>query len=90
MQGQFGNTSMDGMGPLGSPILPAMIAPDLDPTLLDTSGAALFDKLKKEHDLAKAIKNIDAEVPIHLWDTAVWALSSGYKTKREVAPNHWR
>ncbi len=34
---------------------------------------ALFEKLKKEHDLAKAIKNNDAEVPIHLWDDTVWA-----------------
>jgi len=34
--------------------------------------SSLFAKLKLEHDLAKAVKSDDAEVPIHLWDQAVW------------------
>jgi hypothetical protein len=34
--------------------------------------SAHFDKLKKVHDLTKAVKNNKVEVPIHLWDTAVW------------------
>jgi hypothetical protein len=71
--GFHGDTSLDGAGPLGSPVVPATTAADLDPTSLDTSNAALFDKLKKECDLAKAVKNNNAKVPVHLWDTAVWA-----------------
>ena len=31
----------------------------------------LFAKLKQEHDLAKAVKSDDAEVPVDLWDQAV-------------------
>ena len=31
----------------------------------------LFAKLKQEHDLAKAVKSDDAEVPVDLWDRAV-------------------
>ncbi len=31
----------------------------------------IFENLKQEHDLAKAIKANDAEVPVELWDTAV-------------------
>ncbi len=28
----------------------------------------LLDKLKEEHDMAKAVKSDDARVPVHLWD----------------------
>ena len=31
----------------------------------------LFAKLKQEHDLAKAVKSDNAEVPVDLWDQAV-------------------
>jgi len=31
----------------------------------------LFAKLNQEHDLAKAVKSDDAEVPVDLWDQAV-------------------
>jgi hypothetical protein len=31
----------------------------------------MFEKLKKEHDLAKAVKADDAKVPVYLWDEAV-------------------
>jgi hypothetical protein len=41
----------------------------------EVSGAddnmSLFVCLKKEHDLAKAVKSDDAEVPVFLWDNAV-------------------
>ena len=36
------------------------------PTILN-----ILNKLKKEHDIAKAVKSDDAEVPVHLWDYAV-------------------
>ncbi len=36
---------------------------------------ALFDKLKKEHDIAKAVKSNNAKVPIHLWDEGVVVVS---------------
>ncbi len=29
---------------------------------------ALFNKLKEEHDIAKAVKSDNAKVPVHLWD----------------------
>jgi hypothetical protein len=32
---------------------------------------ALFDKLKEEHDIAKAVKSDNAKVPVHLWDEGV-------------------
>ncbi len=31
----------------------------------------LFDKLKEEHDMAKAMKSNNARVPVHLWDEGV-------------------
>jgi hypothetical protein len=53
--------------------------PDTQASIVDRLGLALsteevlslFDKLKKEQDLAKAIKSNDAEVPVLLWDKAV-------------------
>jgi len=36
-----------------------------------SSERELFAKLKQEHDLAKAVKSDDAEVPVDLWDQAV-------------------
>jgi hypothetical protein len=45
-----------------------------DPILSDKSKSksTFFDILQREHDLAKALKNDSAEVPIHLWDNAGW------------------
>ena len=40
-------------------------------TTLSSSEPELFAKLKQEHDLAKAVKLDDAEVPVDLWDLAV-------------------
>jgi hypothetical protein len=31
----------------------------------------LLERLKQKHDLAKAIKSDDAEVPVHIWDNAI-------------------
>jgi hypothetical protein len=51
--------------------------PATQASIIDCSGIAqeedltLFDKLRREHDLAKAIKNNDAKVPIYLWDAVV-------------------
>jgi hypothetical protein len=33
-----------------------------------------LDKIRQEHNLAKAVKLDDAEVPIHLWDKAVYMM----------------
>ena len=33
--------------------------------------SSIFEKLKQEHDLAKAVKSDNAEVPVELWDQAV-------------------
>jgi hypothetical protein len=65
--------SLDSADPSGPVILATTIAnQDLSPS--NTSGdAALFKKLKKEHNLAKAVKNNNAEVRVHLWDDAIWA-----------------
>jgi hypothetical protein len=43
---------------------------------------SLFDKLKRKHDLAKAIKSDNAKVPIYLWDAAVcWGEPSNDQKK---------
>lgn len=34
--------------------------------------AARLEKIKREHDLAKAVKSDDAEVPRHLWDERIF------------------
>ncbi len=71
--GLMDDTSLEGAGHLGPPLL-AMTIIIQDPLSQHTSNdTALFKKLKKEHDLAKAIKNNDAKVPVHLWDDAAWA-----------------
>jgi hypothetical protein len=63
-----------------------MIAMVLDPISLDKGDNTLFERLKKEHDLAKAVKNNNAEVPLHLWDTAVWAKAPNWMHKQEGNP----
>ena len=30
-----------------------------------------IDQMKLQHDLAKAVKSDDAEVPVHLWNTKI-------------------
>ena len=40
-------------------------------SLPPTAHEAVLDKVKFEHDLAKAVKADDAEVPVHLWDEKV-------------------
>ena len=45
--------------------------PSHDSTTPNSSDPELFSKLKQEHDLAKAVKSDDAEVPVDLWDQAV-------------------
>jgi hypothetical protein len=47
------------------------------------SDSTLFDILKKEHDLAKAVKNDNAEVFIHLWDNVVWAGAPAWLIEQE-------
>jgi hypothetical protein len=39
---------------------------------LNHSVLLIFEKLKQERDLAKVVKSDDAEVPVDLWDKAVW------------------
>jgi hypothetical protein len=63
-----------------------MIAMVPDPISLDKGNNALFERLKKEHDLAKALKNDDAEVPVHLWDAAVWAKAPNWMHEQEGNP----
>ena len=45
--------------------------PSHESTTPSSSEPELFAKLKQEHDLAKAVKLDDAEVPVDLWDLAV-------------------
>lgn len=37
----------------------------------DSTPSARLAKIKKEHDIAKAVKSDDAEVPVHLWDEII-------------------
>jgi hypothetical protein len=66
------DTSLDCAAPSGSAIQ-ATIAVSQDLIQSDTSYSPIFNKLKEEHDLAKAVKNDDAACPVYLWDEAVWA-----------------
>ncbi len=56
------------------PLRPAVQA-TVVPTLVSTSPPevheTMLDKVKKEHDLAKAFKADDVQVPVYLWDKAV-------------------
>jgi hypothetical protein len=63
--GTQGGTSLDCVGPQWSTIQ-ATTATVPDPIFLDKGDNALFERLKKEHDLAKAMKNNNLEVPVHL------------------------
>jgi hypothetical protein len=38
---------------------------------IEVGVTAILERLKKEHDNAKAVKADDAEVPVYLWDCAV-------------------
>jgi hypothetical protein len=49
----------------------ALIASRLGIALSDEGDSTLFDKLKREHNLAKAVKENNANLPIYLWDSAV-------------------
>ena len=68
------DTSLECAGPSGS-VVQAMTKVIWDSVQSEISNTALFDKLKKEHDLTKAVKNEDAACPVHLWDDAVWAMT---------------
>ena len=59
------DTSLDCEGPSGS-VVQAMTKLIWDSVQSEISNTALFDKLKEEHDLAKAVKNDDAACPVHL------------------------
>ncbi len=56
------------------PLRPAVRA-TVVPTLVSTSPPEIhktkLDKVKKEHDLAKAVKADDAQVPVYVWDKVV-------------------
>ena len=45
---------------------------------------ALFDKLKEEHDFAKAVKSDDAKVPVHIWDEGVFGQAPTEEEKRAL------
>jgi hypothetical protein len=71
--GLINDTSLEGMGPLGLALLATTVVLQYPLSQHMSNDATLFEKLKKEHNLAKAIKNDDAKVPVHLWDDAAWA-----------------
>ena len=65
------DTSLDCAGPSGSAVQ-ATIGVSQESIQSDKSDTTLFDKVKKKHDLAKAVKNDDTACPINLWNKAVW------------------
>jgi hypothetical protein len=52
------------------PAVRAMVGLPLVSTSPSEVTETMFEKLKKEHDLAKAVKANDAKVPVYLWDEA--------------------
>jgi hypothetical protein len=83
--GTQGSKSLDCVGPQGSTVQ-ATIAMVPDPISSDNGNNALFNGLKKEHDLAKAVKRDNAEVLGHLWDAAVWVKAPNWMCKQEGNP----
>jgi hypothetical protein len=49
----------------------SLLEPVHEPINQSPSEREFFAKLKQEHDLAKAVKSDNAEVPVDLWDQAV-------------------
>jgi hypothetical protein len=64
------DTSSELVEPHG-PTIQATTIPRLASQSTEEQALALFDKLKEEHDIAKAVKSGNAKVPIHLWDEGV-------------------
>jgi hypothetical protein len=65
------DTSLDMTEPLRPAVQAAVV-----PTLVSTSSLpkvhdTILDKMRAEHDMAKAVKANDAQVPVYLWDEAV-------------------
>jgi hypothetical protein len=48
------------------PAIPATITPALVSNMSMENTKMIFDKLKKEHKFAKAVKSDDAEIPVWL------------------------
>jgi hypothetical protein len=74
--------SLDSADPSGPAVLATTIASQDQSPSNTIRNTALFKKLKKEHELAKAVKNNDAEVPIHLRDDAIWTRALSRLIKR--------
>jgi hypothetical protein len=47
-----------------------------------------LDRIKKEHDLAKAVKSNDAEVPAHIWDEAICGAEPPQELRRALKVLH--
>jgi hypothetical protein len=55
------------------PAVQAVVVPMLVSTLsLPKVHETILDKVRAEHDMAKAVKADDPQVPVYLWDEAVW------------------
>ena len=46
---------------------------------------ARLDRIKREHDLAKAVKSDDAEVPVHIWYEAICGVEPSQECCRALA-----
>ena len=57
------------VGPI--PVNASLSNPVPEATQAETVIPAILKRVKEEHDIAKAVKADDAEVPVHLWDCAV-------------------
>jgi hypothetical protein len=48
-------------------VIPMLVSTSSQPKVHET----ILDKVRVEHDMAKAVKANDAQVPVYLWDKAV-------------------
>jgi hypothetical protein len=80
-------TQGEGTGIRGEAEIGELTAPNGTNTM--PSHLALFAKLKMEHNLAKAVKSDDAEVPIYLWDQAVWKGPPSEAKKAALVTLRW-
>ncbi len=63
--------SLDMTEPLRTAVQAAVVPMLVSTSALPDVHETILDKVRAEHDMAKAVKDNDAQVPVYLWDKAV-------------------
>ncbi len=79
------DTFLDMKEPL-RPAVQAAVIPTLVSTLsLPEVHETILDKVRAEHDMAKAVKANDAQIPVYLWDEAVCGREPTYRESKALS-----